>query len=150
MADKPSEILLFEFLTERIKAAASGDVLFEIELHDTVWQSITRESGIRISDVICEMAPEPGGGMKEWDVHIELACFAKVEGNDKKQRQPAMLRAFQLQQAVCKLLVQYQDLNGRVCDVLVRRGSRGYDTFDSNPYAVGSVPLVINPSGKSY
>jgi hypothetical protein len=42
VVDKPAEILLFDFLTDRIAAAAADSVLANLELHDTIWQKITK------------------------------------------------------------------------------------------------------------
>lgn len=146
--EKPAEILLFDFLSGAIAAAVPGDLLFELELHDTVHQKIQTLKGVRISDAVGTLAPEPGGGLKEYDVIIDLACFAKVEGKEKTQRQPAVVAVYELQREICQLLYDYPELGDRVCDTYVGKGMRGYDVFDGNPYAVANISLVINPSGE--
>ncbi len=144
---KPVEILLFEFLQAACDASAAGGVLYELELHDTIYQSITRPRGIRISDAISTAAPDTGGGMKEYDAEIHIVCFAKIEGTDKKQRQAALQQVFDIETAVVGLLYGDQQLGGRVCDVVIQKTPRSYDVFDGNPYAIALIPIVINPSG---
>lgn len=143
----PAEILLFEFLQESIDASGADDVIYAIELHDTIYQKITKDRGLRISDAVSDMAPGPGGDMREFNARIVLVCFAKVGGKDKKDRQPALTDVFQLQQAVYQLLYNDPSLGGRVCDTNLERGSRGYDILDGSPYAVANIPVVVNPIG---
>src|SRR4051794_32892519 len=95
--NKPVEILLFDFLTEQIAAAVPDEVLYELELHDTVFQAIKTKRGVRISDVVSQMAPSHDGSIKEFDVNITLACYAKVEGTNKKERQDAMTAVWNIQ-----------------------------------------------------
>lgn len=142
--DKPAEILLFDYLTEQVEAAAAGDVLFEIELHDTVYQSITKTRGVRISDAVGDMSPGPAGEIKEFNVDLQIVCYAKVEGKDKKQRQEALTAVFAIQQEMYRVLIGDSSMGGRVCDVKLLRGSRGYDVFDGNPYAVANLGVLIN------
>lgn len=147
---KPAEILLFEFLAEKIGSALPESVLFGLEVHDTVHQAITKLRGVRVSEANGAIAPGPGGVAGEWDVDLYLVCFAKVEGKDKKLRQDALAAAFDIQMAVAGLLFADQTLGGRVCDLVVRKWGRGYDVFEGNPYAVVNMPLLINPSGRGY
>lgn len=147
---QPVEILLFEFLTEAFAASAPDSVLYPLELHDTVYRSITKPAGVRISEAVGDLAPGPGGGLGEHDVDLILACFSRVAGKDKKERQDALQQVFDITIAVTGLLFADPSLGGRVCDVLIRRGSRGYDVFDEGVFAVANVPLLINPSGARF
>jgi hypothetical protein len=148
--DKPAEILLFDYLAECQNAAAVDDVIYPLDLHDTIYQAIKdkKPNGIRISDAVGDLAPEPGGGLKEYDVSVQIVCYAKVTGTDKKQRQDALITVFAIQRAVCQLLIDDQSLGNRVCDVLIKKSYRSYDVFDGGPYAVANIPVVINPSGE--
>lgn len=147
---KPAEILLFDFLTEEFAASAVGSLLYDLELHDTVYQKITKPCGLRISEATGDLSPGPGGGLKEVDVDLVLICYARIEGKDKTERQEALQKAFEIQQEIVMLLVNNQTLNNRVCDVLVRKGSRGYDSLDGEPFAVANQPILINPSGARF
>lgn len=147
---KPAEINLYDFLKDTLDASASDSLLYELELHDTIHQSITKPLGVRISEAVGMLAPGPGGGLKEVDVDLILICYAKIAGNDKKQRQDALQQVFDISVAVVTVLNADTTLGGRGCEVLVKRGSRGYDVFDGNPYAVANIPLLINPSGARY
>lgn len=147
---KPAEINVFEFLKESFDASASGSVLYGLELHDTTYRSIEKSTGVRISEAVGTLAPGPGGGLKEVDIDLILICYAKVLGKDKKERLEALQAVFDISIAVVSLLIGDPQLGGRGCEVLVKRGSRGYDVFDGNPYAVANIPLLINPSGARY
>lgn len=147
---KPAEIHLFEFLEEAFDGSAIDSVLYGLELHDTVYRSITKPAGVRISEAIGDLAPGPGGGLKELDVELIVIGYARVAGKDKKQRQGSLQQVFEIQQAVTQLLTADSTFGGRVCDSLLRRASRGYEVYDGNPYAVVNMPLLINPSGARY
>lgn len=144
--NQPSELLLFDFLEEQILAAVEGDVLFELELHDTVFQSIKTLRGIRISDAMGEMSPT-SDGIKEFGVELSIVCFARVEGKDKKARGPAMQAVWELEKEIYRLLFTHNTLGSRVCDVLPGKGFRSYDVLNGDPYAVANIPLTINPAG---
>ena len=150
MADKPAEILLFDFLAEKLDLAVPDDVLFQIELHDTTYQKITKPRGVRISEAVGDLAPGPGGGLEEHDVLLILSIYSRITGKEKTDRQPALADVFATTKAVCQLLLDDSTLGSRVCDTLLRRGSRGYDVLDAEPYAVANIPLIINPSGARF
>lgn len=158
MNDKPAEILLYDFLREKLDAAPAGSVLSpegdsdrgELGLHDTIYQQIKTDRCIRISEVVGGFSPGPEMVWKEVDVSITLVALARVTGTEKKDRQPALSYAWELQKELYSLLTDHPDLDGRVCDLLLRDGVRGYDELDSEPYAVAHIPLIINPSGARY
>jgi len=141
--DKPAELLLFDFLTEQVEAAAAGDVLFELELHDTVYQKIATSRGVRISDAVGDMSPVSGNEIKEWNVSIQLVCYVKVQGKNQKERAEALMAVWKLEKEMYRLMFDYNDLGGRVCDVMIGTGSRSYDEMGA-PYAVANIPLTIN------
>jgi hypothetical protein len=143
--EKPAEILLFDFLTEQFAAAPVGSTLDGVELHDTVYQKITKTRGVRISDAIGTLSPNAGGELAEFDVQIILSCWSKIDSTDIKNRQPALVNVFAIQKAVQQLLLNDSTLGGRVCDSLVRQSGRGYDKNDEGVFAVVNTPFVINP-----
>lgn len=146
---KPVEILLFEFFDERIAAAVSGDGFLGLELHDTVYQSITKPDGIRISS--CVSFPAQGASAeKEIDAEMVIVCYSKVLGKNKKDRRDALQKVFEIELAVINALDEDQTLGGRVCDILRKRTPRDYDVLDGDPYAIANIPILINPSGQSY
>jgi hypothetical protein len=142
---KPAEILIFEYLEERFNAAAQDDVLYGLELHDTIYQTITKDNGVRVSDASGGISPAAGGVIKEFDVTVVLVCFARVAGVEKTERQEAVQTVFDIQMAVAGLLYADSSLGGRVCDLKVLEGSRGYDTFHDDAYAVANIPVIVNP-----
>jgi hypothetical protein len=148
--DKPAEILLFDFLTDRITGALTGDPLAGLELHDTIYQKINTDRGLRISEAVGEILPGPAAEWKEWDVALTIVCFSRVLGKEKTNRQTALIDLFQIQQATCAVLLDDSTLAGRVCDLLLQKCIRGYDSLDGEPYATAHIPIVINPSGARY
>lgn len=156
--DKPAEILMFDFLTEQFAAAPAGTALSlepdgdrgQLSLHDTVYQQIATPRVVRISEATGDFMPGPDGEWKEWDVSLRLVIAVRVTGQEKKDRQPALTFVWELQRELCKLLTEQSTLDGRVCDLVLRTGVRGYDELDSEPYAVVHLPLIINPSGARY
>lgn len=147
--DKPAEILLFDFLRERIDAAVPESPLFDLELHDTVYQTITKERGVRISEAVGDLSPGPDS-IREYDVELIVTCFSKVLGKNVKDRQPALISVFGIQKAVYEILLADSTLGDRVCDSLMRKGGRGYDVFEDGVFAVTNMPMIINPSGARY
>ena len=143
--EKPAEILLFDFLTEQIDLAVPDDVLFEIELHDTIHQTITKERGIRISEAVGDLLPASDGEFKEFDAQLIITCYSRVVSKDKTERQTALIDAFSIQKAVSEKIWADSTLGDRVCDLLLRQYGRGYDVFAGEPYAVVNIPVVINP-----
>ena len=151
MADKPAEVLLYEFWQEQIAAALAGSPLHgeDFELHDTIYQPIKKERGIRISDAVGTFAPTAESD-NEYDVASDMVAFVRVKGQDKNVRQPALTQVFLLQREMYRILRENDNLGERVCDSLLLKGARGYDVYDGEPYAVASVPLIINPRGARY
>lgn len=146
----PVEILLFEYLKESIESAASDDLLYELELHDTIHQPIRRDKGLRVGDSVGDFGPQAGGTLGEYDVMVVLVAYARLKGQDQQARQPALRAVYEIQRAACDLILNDSTLGGRVCDTLIRRGGRGYDVLDGEVYAVANIPLIINPSGARY
>lgn len=148
MNDKPVEILVFEFLQETVDAASSGQALSEIDVHDTVYQAPKKDRPkmIRVSDAVSDFAPIGAGELKEFDVALQIVCAVKVEGKDQKARGPALQAVFEIEKAVIGAIVADFTLGDRICDCVIEKSVRGYDSLDGNPYAVANISLVINPS----
>jgi hypothetical protein len=147
---KPAEILLFDFLADAIGVAQAGSVLFDLELHDTVYQRITKGRGVRISESTGDFSHIGTGEIREYDVEVIVTCYSLVSGKAKQERQPALVDVFEIQKAIYTLIAGDYSLGSRVCDSLLRPGSRGYDVFEEGVYAVSNTPLIINPSGARY
>ena len=146
----PIEIKVFDFFDELVTAAVSGDPLFGVQLHDTVYQTITKTGSrvtdrvIRISEVDSEMVP-CGLDWEEKDAHLILVLAARIQGADKTERQDALSDVVNLFQVVAELIDNDRTLGDRVHDLQAEKASRGYDVFDGDPYAVVNIPLLINP-----
>lgn len=142
--NKPAELLLFDFLTERRAASVDGDAFNgdDFEIHDTIFQSITKGRGVRISDATQDM--QPGATSKEYNATGQIVAFAKVEGKNQKERAAAMQSVFEIQQAVAGYLFGDASMGGRVCDITIGHMARSYDVLDGKPYAVAMIPWTIN------
>jgi hypothetical protein len=141
---------MYDFLAGELGAALPESPLFDLELHDTIYQSITRDRGLRISESVGDFSPGPENEEKEYDVLVILACWSRVDGQTTKDRQPALVDVYQIQKAVYGLIRNQSTLGGRVCDSLLRKGSRGYEDLSGKAYAVANIPVIINPSGARY
>lgn len=146
---KPGELLLFDFLTDSVSSSAPGSTLYSAIVHDTIYQSIGKaDRVIRISDAVSEFAPGPGMVMEEFDVQVTIVVASRVTGKEKTQRQDALTDVFELQAAVCSLILGDPTLGGRTCETVLERSWRSYDTLDGEPFAVANIPVVVNASGK--
>jgi hypothetical protein len=148
MNDDAIEDRLHEFLQEAVDAAEEGHTLHGAENHDTVYTSIG-EFGYRIGDCNADVAPLPDGeGMDEFDARLFLICFARVAGQDKTERKAARAKARALHLAAGQLFFGDTTMGGRVGDVLMKRGRRGFDLENDDVYAVVNIPLLINGTGQ--
>lgn len=148
-SNQPVEIALYDFLRESFDAASPGTDLFELELHDTIYQKIKTDNGVRIGEAESDWSPVGAGELKEFDAQLMVVCFSRIVGTDKTERQAALQKVFNIHRAVVGLIFQSPSLGGRVCDnTLILRAARGYDAISSDPYAVVNQPLVFNLSGE--
>lgn len=148
------EVPTYAFLKDAIEGAEEGDTLFGAVLHDTVYETIAAlDRGIRIGDCDADCAPvdEDEGedeDMDEFDAKLTVVVFARVEGTQPSDRAAARIKARKLWLRVAKLFYGDSTMGGRVRDVLVKRGRRGFDTEDDRLYAVVTMPLLINGTGQ--
>lgn len=146
--DKPVEILVFDFFDAEISGALQSDVLFGVQLHDTVFQGIKKTGDavtdrvIRISEATSEL--DPCCNWAERSANLTIVLAARIQGSDKTERQAALIDVFKLQKAVAERL-EDRTLGGRVIDLQPESAVRGYDVFEGEPYAVVNIPLLINP-----
>ncbi len=146
----PIEIKVFDFFDDAITAAVSGDTLFGVQLHDTVYQTIQRTGDrvtdrvIRISECDSEMV-QCGLDWEEKDANLILVIAVRIQGKDKTERRDALTDLVNLFRAVADLIDDDRTLGDRVHDLQAEKASRGYDLFDGDPYAVVNIPLLINP-----
>lgn len=146
---QPVEIALFGYLNAAVVASA-GDIsspFYEAAVHDTVYQTILTDNGLRISDAVSSLLPGMDGvTLKEFDADVVINCFAQVLGVDQTERAAATQKVFDIQSATIALLLADQTLGDTVCDLIVKRSPRSYDVYDGKIYAIALIPLVINPT----
>jgi hypothetical protein len=139
----------FEFLEEAVAAVAPDDVLYGIEVHETVYQTIKKDSGVRVGNGESQLAPLPGGGaIEEFDCLLSLVCFARVTGADKTDRVMARDQAMDIAKAVSMLFLTDPSMGGRVRDSRVLKARRGFDSIGSQPFAVCELQVVVNETGQ--
>lgn len=145
---EPVENLIFAFLEEKFNETHEGDILFGIDLHDTVFKKIEKDNGVRIGDAESEFAPNVENQLQEFDAVLTVVCFAKILGANKTERAEARKKVFQISQAVAQLFHEDHTMSGRVCDSRILGAVRGWDSLNSHPYAVVNMPIVFNESGE--
>jgi len=145
---EPVENLTFTFLEEKLNAAQNGEILFGLDLHDTIWKKIENDNGVRIGDAESDFAPNVENLLQEFDAVLTLVCFAKILGTNKSERAEARKKVFQISQAVAQLFHDDHTMSGRVCDSRILGAVRGWDSINSHPYAVVNMPIVFNESGE--
>lgn len=141
---------VYDYIEAARDAAIEGDALYQAELHDTVYQTIQQDYGVRIGDCESQPSPLPGGlAMEEFDADLVVVCFARVAGPDKTDRRAARNQARGLMLAVAKLFYDDLSMGGRVRDALVGRCKRGWDSStEDDEYAVVNIPLIVNRTGQ--
>ncbi len=144
----PVEDLTEEFLEESIAAAPNGSLLKSIELRDTVFKKIEQDDGVAIGFGESDFSPNGADEVQEYDAVVVLVCYSKILGTNKTERKEARRKAFQISRAVAKLFFDSPKMNGRVCKSRVLTAARGFDSFNSAPYAVVNMPIVFNESGE--
>jgi hypothetical protein len=144
------EDAIFEYINAAVTAAPEGSALHGAEVHETIYETITKDYGIRIGDCDSELAPLAGGeAIQEFDAYVVVVIFWRVEGADKSERRPARNKARALALATAKLFFDDQTMGGRVRDSMVDTCVRGYDSVtDADEYAVVNMPLWVNMSGQ--
>ena len=139
------EKALHEFLTEAVQAATHPSPLAGgVVVHETRYEVIKDELGIRIGDATSQIGPR-AGETKEFNSEIMLEIFARVD--DSKAAARDKVREIAL--AVAEKIQGDSNLDGRVCDCLVRLGSRGWARVATTPYAVQVLNLIVDPFGRS-
>jgi hypothetical protein len=144
------ENAIYDYIHGAVEAAADGSALFAAEVHGTVYESITKDYGIRVGDCESELAPLAGGeAMEEFDAVVVIVIFWRVVGADKSARRPARAKARALALETAQLFFADPTMGGRVRDSLVGTCVRGYDSVEgADEYAVVNMPLLVNMSGQ--
>lgn len=139
---------IHDYLEDAIEAADEQSVLFGAELHDTVYRSIKKKFGIRVGNGESDLAPTPGGAqVAEFDGAVPLVVYALVEGPDRSDRKAARSRVLEMSKAIAQLFFNDPTMGGRVSDSRVTKFPRGWDAFDSSPYAVANPLVLVNETG---
>ncbi len=149
MTNDPVEDLTFDFLEEKFAAAPNDSILKNLALHDTLFQKMEGDAGVRISDAESDFSINTENEIQEYDATLTLVCFAKIEGANKTERRAARRQAFQISKAVARLFFDDEKMNGRVCRSRLLPAVRGFDSINSKPYAVVNMPIVFNESGET-
>jgi hypothetical protein len=152
MSETAIEDHVADFLQDAIDAAiiaaVDGDLLIEADLHDTVYRPFTKPNGIRVGNAQSVLAPNSGQTeVLEFDARLPIIIFSRVEKDERTDRKRARGEAVALAKRVTQLLLDDPTLGGRVNDARVPDPvPRDFDNWDSKPYAVAEVGLLINES----
>lgn len=138
------EDLTYEFLQMAIGAATEGDILFGLELHDTVYKKIETTAGVRIGDGDSEVSVDGQDEPKEYNGRLTLVFFALIEKASRTERAAARTKVFDISMAVAKLFLDDPKMGGEVCGARPLRCYRGFDRIEGKPYAVANMDMVFN------
>ncbi len=137
-----------DFVEGALEAAVDGDPLHEAELHDTLYRRITKPFGIRIGDGESSLTPSSGAEeILEHDGEVPIVIYSRVEGPDRRDRKAARSRMLDVAKAVAKLFLNDPTMGGRVNDSRVTKCLRGWDEFETIPYSVANMSLLVNETG---
>ena len=139
---------LADFLDDKIGAAVEGDVLFDLELLDTSYATVTKERFVQIDDGESDFAPTSGGeDVAEFDGNVTLIVGRKLVKGERVHRRQARSDAIEIAMALAKLFFDDPTMGNRVNDSRVLRCLRGWANIKSVPYCVMNLPLIINETG---
>ena len=137
---------LYNTLETAIADAEEGDALFDAELHNTLYERITKEYGVRIGDANFDLSPAPGGAIEEWDVLGMIQIFAQA-GEDPAKQIAAREKVRALVIAVAQVLFDNVTLGGAVNDSRILGGQRGWANVQTVRHAVADLHLIANETG---
>lgn len=139
--------IFYDFINVAVEAATDDEKpLYGAEIHDTVYEQIKDNHGVRISTPASTLAPHDGV-IQDFDAVVILVCFARVKGADKTERLEALDVCDAVTKAVAELFFNDSQMGGKVCDTQVLRHAMDFDSIGSDVFAVSNLPIVVNPSG---
>jgi hypothetical protein len=141
------ENLIYQFLSGAITAAGVGTPLYGIEVRDTFYKDIKNDSGLAIGDATSDFGRGPGEAIGECDAELIVAVYSRVMGANLKERAAARTKLYQIEGAVCKLLLDDETMGERVCTARPLRAVRGWNNINGKPYAIANIPIVFNETG---
>lgn len=143
------EVALYEFLKETIAAADVGSVLCEVALHDTFFQQLTDEVAIRIGDVESEIAPLPGAeAAEEFNARLTLVIYSRIPKEEWDSRAAYRDQVNRISRELALLIYNDPRLNLRVNDCRVLGSRRGYDSINTDRFAVANLDVILNETGQ--
>ena len=143
------EVALYEFLKETIEAADSASQLYEIALHDTLFQPLTEDVAIRIGEVESSIAPLPGAEeAEEFDARFPLVIYSRIPKDEWDSRVNYRDQVNRISRELALLIYNDPRLNLRVNDCRVLGSRRGYDSINTDRFAVANLDVIINETGQ--
>jgi len=141
------ETAIYTALAAAIAAAAEGEALFAAELHNTIYEPITKPFGLRVGDTNCDLAPGPGGPVEEWDVLGMVQIFALVNGDTAEAQIAAREKVRALGLKTAEVLLADTTLGHTVNDSRILGGERGWANVQGSRYAAAHLHLIANETG---
>lgn len=141
------ESAIYTVLAAAIAAAADDDALFEAELHDTMYEEITKPFGVRIGDAAFDLAPGPGGVVEEYDVLGKVQIFARVENDTPEAKAAAREKVRAIGLRVAGVLFENVTLGGETNDSRILGGQRDWANVQTVKHAVQMLYLIANETG---
>lgn len=140
----------YEYVKEIVEAAASGETLYSVDVHQTSFDAVTKTRTVQTGPCTSSMAPEAGAEeMGEYDAKLILIILVKVA--DRKSGpsfDAAMEDAFAIAKAIGLKVANDNSLGGRVLDCLIGRVVSDFTPVENHPHALVNLPLFINQTGQ--
>lgn len=135
------EKAMFEFIQALVEAADPEAPIAPAAVHATVYEEIKTTRAIRVGDARADVGPR-AGAWKEFNTEFYLEIIARVDDNNFFDAREAV-RDMGL--ALAEAIQSDPSLGNRVCDVHVKKGSRGWARVQTAAFAVQVFRIVVDP-----
>jgi hypothetical protein len=144
-----AETAMYTVLAATIAAAGEDEALFESELHQTLYERITKPFGVRVGDAHFDLSPGPGGPVDEFDLISKVQIFARPSDAENPQAQiDAREKVRAMTIAVAEVLTVDPTLSGAINDCRILGAHRGWANVQGVRHAVAELVWIANETGQ--
>jgi hypothetical protein len=140
----PVETLVYQFLQTLIDRAVAEQPLYRLELHDNLFRRIKTDRGVRVGTVDSTLSLNPEGEIEEFSAGVTLVVYARIREGGLPSRNQARQIVLNIAAEITKKIQLDGSLGNRVCRARILQAGRDFDEYDSAPYAVMNLPIIIN------
>lgn len=140
---------VYDFLVEKVAAAAVGTPLKDAEVGDSEFAEMSKDFGLQVATSEGDLSPIPGAtAVERFNVDLTLICYYAID-REKDQRADERDKVEAMALAAALLFVIDPTCGGRVNDCLAKRITMGYGPIDGTLYALANVLLRVNDMGNA-